>query len=399
MNKILKLCIALVIGMLSCLTASAQHESEASMEIADEIKSIGYYVDIYEPWYGQVDALIKRDSDYKGEVVVPGKYYSANLKTYAKVSWVSYPALHNKVSSFLSGTYVSNWTNTSSFYIPASATEYPTRYNKTTGLAWIWNYADGTWYFSSNPNLKTAIYESPHPPFANISTTDYRAVPGGYIEPETEALPSAFVTNPFAECPSIKSIVVLDPNTRLHSIKGVLFKDYDEQQELVAYPQGRKDEAYSIPAPTAYIREDAFPSGCNLRSLELPISLTDACYNAFSHLTGLTSVIVNWTEPVAFFSALFSDETYTTCTLRVPDGTMADYATTVPWSLFANIVEKSAGVDSPVASSKNMTCDVYSISGMQCKSCVPTRDWQDSLAPGIYILRMSDGTTLKHVVK
>ncbi len=389
MNKhSVKLIIAIAVGMLSYDSVSAQHESEPTITISDN-----YDAFVLRPLCGRVQRALKLGTRYKGEIVIPGKYYSTMFNSYTMVNWITNTA------------FKGNALYMTSVYVPASATEYPTYLNLTETLAYKENYEDGSFSFPSNPNLKTTTYESPYPAFDTkqvwVSTNRQIADGVGWYcyEQEWEYIYSAFDNNPFKDCPALKSIVVLDPNTPLHSIKGVLFRDYEDVQELVAFPLGRTG-TYSIPEPTNRIGPKAFPTGCKITSLTLPSTLSEVKYSdAFSQLTSLSTVIVNWTEPVSFRSTLFSDETYQAATLVVPDGTMPAYATTVPWSLFSNIKEQSANIETPVASSKELTCDVYNLSGIQCKSGVSPRDWMEGLSPGIYILRMSDGSTLKSIAK
>lgn len=394
MKHILRHIIVMAIGILSCVSASAQHESEAYISIRDY-----YSTFLQRPQYGNVLRMIADfDHPHKAqrEVVIPGKYFSTELGTYAKVDWICTTAIKASTMS------------ASSIYFPASVTEYPTYQNLTTGLRFTSDYESGCFNLYDNGvpdrnyNLTTVTYESPHPAFEDI-TVMYIFVPDknppdSWLDCSQSPWtihPIFGHKNPFENCYPLKSIVVLDPNTPLHSIKGVLYKDYDEQQTLMAFPFKRKG-AYSIPEPTSSIAPDAFPKGCKITSLTLPVTLTEIMDDdAFCGLTSLHSVIVNWTEPVEFCFSLFSEEQYIKCILVVPEGTVPAYSTTMPWCMFSNIEEQSAGIDVPEASAKELTCDVYNLSGVQCKHCVSPRDWDEGLAPGIYILRMSDGSTIK----
>lgn len=390
MKQIFKPIIAFAVGILSCVSASAQHESEPFIKISDYYNYL-----LVRPLCGRVEQAIKNGVDYKGEVVIPGKYFSSYLDTYAMVDWIEDNALSGSASSHIT-----------SLYIPASATEYPTYHNDRQTLAEPDTYWDGSFEINDKENLKTIVYESPRPSFEDLSVRIIYGYPNtdGHEPPWTwedykhksyTITPTFFRKNPFENCPLLKSIVVLDPDIPLHSIKGVLFKDYDEDQTLMAFPLGRTG-AYSLPEPTYRIGPDAFPAGCQITSLTLPATLTEIMdTDAFSGLTSLTKVIANWMNPPIFFSPTFSEEQYRDCTLVVPEGTIPAYATTVPWSLFSNIVEQTSGIETPTASPKELTCDVYSLSGVRYKSCVSPRDWDEGLAPGIYILRMSDGSTIK----
>lgn len=362
MKQIFKHIIASAVGILSCVSALAQHESQPFIQIRDEYSDF-----LQRQVCGRVSHSITDGSNYKGEVVIPGKYYSYYLKSFAKVNWIEASALgHAKKAT--------------SFYVPASATEFPTYLNKTKGLGKRFWYDDGSMYISDNS--KTVTYESPHP---IMWETDVQLAGSWLNNPQQEppyiwsdyeqhwvTIRSPFRDFIYENCNSLRSIVVLDPNTELRSIKGVLYNG----QLLEAYPPGRTDEEYIIPEPTAAINRYAFAPGCKLKSLTLPSTIEGfSSWLTFYNLTDLEKLYVNWTSPPDFLDTLFSDITYETCTLIVPDGTIYNYFGTIQWSRFNHIVEKSAaGLEIPDASSKDLTCDVYSLSGVKYKSGVSPRD-------------------------
>lgn len=88
-------------------------------------------------------------------------------------------------------------------------------------------------------------------------------------------------------CYSLTDITVSSANPSYSSEDGVLFNK--DKTELIQYPLGKTETAYTIPSGVISIRNAAF-SGCALESITIPDSVTSIGNSAFSWCASLTSV-------------------------------------------------------------------------------------------------------------
>ena len=88
-------------------------------------------------------------------------------------------------------------------------------------------------------------------------------------------------------CYSLTDITVSSANPSYSSEDGVLFNK--DKTELIQYPLGKTETAYTIPSGVISIRNAAF-SGCALESITIPDSVTTIGDSAFSWCASLTSV-------------------------------------------------------------------------------------------------------------
>ena len=151
----------------------------------------------------------------------------------------------------------------------------------------------------------------------------------------------------------------------------------------------------TIPNSVTSIGDWAFNYCTGLTSVTIPNSVTSIGMGAFYCCTGLTSVISLIEEPFeineyTFYNRVEDHNEFTTATLYVPAGTKEKYESTPTWNKFANIVE---GIENDVKSvetdAKAEETERYNIGGQRINS--PQK--------GLNIVKMSDGTTRKVVVK
>ena len=125
--------------------------------------------------------------------------------------------------------------------------------------------------------------------------------------------------------------------------------------------------------------------------------VTSIGYYAFSGCSGLTSVISKIVNPPSYINiSTFDRSVYDNATLWVPAGTIDKYKNTSCWNYFKNIKEGEPTGISTVMTTSEKPFDVYDINGRKVRSQVTSFE---GLSKGINIVKMSDGSTRKVMVK
>ena len=149
----------------------------------------------------------------------------------------------------------------------------------------------------------------------------------------------------------------------------------------------------NIPNSVTTIGYSAF-SCCNLTSIVIPNSVTSIGYNAFEYCKNLTNVYC-YAEQVPNAKSAFSYSNYTNATLHIPAASIEDYKNAEQWKDFGNIVAltdddpKPTGIEVSTAKQLPTIIERYTIDGKRITT--PQR--------GLNIVKMSDGTTKKIIVK
>jgi hypothetical protein len=154
----------------------------------------------------------------------------------------------------------------------------------------------------------------------------------------------------------------------------------------------------------------AFYNCHGLTTVTIPNSVTKIGFLAF-YGCKLTSVTCLWDVPLSAYHNLFSNETYETCSLYVPKGTSAEYASVEPWKNFIQITEMYSSDVSEISFDGNAPCSVengaicvsgdvdvriLSLNGATIYSgCGENRI---NVVPGVYIVIVNN-TATKVVVK
>ena len=153
------------------------------------------------------------------------------------------------------------------------------------------------------------------------------------------SIPSSVTYIGGAAFASVGGEITVDSNNPNYSvIDGVLFDK--TQTKLIQFPISKSGD-YIIPLTVKSIGYRAF-NGCEkLTSIVIPSSVNSIETNAFLWCYGLTSIYAKSNLPIDLSSSekVFVMVNYRTCTLYVPYGSKALYASANQWKDFKNIVE------------------------------------------------------------
>ena len=122
--------------------------------------------------------------------------------------------------------------------------------------------------------------------------------------------------------------------------------------------------------------------------MTIPNSVTSIGNEAFKGCTSLTSLYVNNTTPPELDDT-FEKIHYTWTDLYVPVGSIEAYSTASGWKNFVSISEYNPAVINTTSNGDVMESSRYSLNGQQIIEA----------KKGINIIKMSDGSTKKVLVK
>ena len=142
---------------------------------------------------------------------------------------------------------------------------------------------------------------------------------------------------------------------------------------------------------TISIGSSAFNGCSGLTSVTIPNSVTSIGGAAFSGCTGLQKVYSKVENVFTINYNTFDTNTYSNAKLYVPIGKKAAYKGTEAWKQFTNIEEYdySTGIAAQQMGKDVKVVDAYQLNGLK----------RNGVQRGLNIIRMSDGTTRKVVVK
>ena len=144
-----------------------------------------------------------------------------------------------------------------------------------------------------------------------------------------------------------------------------------------------------IPSNVTHVCDQAFYNCSNLTTVTLPQSLTFLGYYVWDKCDAIETINCYMTEPIAAERNLFSDPAYSS-TLYVPEGSVAAYENTAPWSYFYYIKTLAeSGVETvpaieDVAIDFTLPYEVFNLNGVKVAESTV------NLPAGIYILRQGN---------
>jgi hypothetical protein len=154
----------------------------------------------------------------------------------------------------------------------------------------------------------------------------------------------------------------------------------------------------TIPETITVIDDFCFANCASLTTVTLPATVTKLCSDAFAFCTALKDFYCLAEKAPTTLSDVFLGTDLANATLYVPGESYGSYSLVEPWSLFGTIVPGNGNLVAPekdaetaIASLKDAgkIQQVYSLGGQQTSK----------LQRGINVVRMSDGTTRKVLVK
>ena len=135
--------------------------------------------------------------------------------------------------------------------------------------------------------------------------------------------------------------------------------------------------------------EDYVFNGCTgLKNVIIDNAQTELKLGSNSDCTAMTKLISHAMTPPVCDSQALDDISKWVCTLSVPKGTVSSYQQAAQWKEFFFIDEGATGIQRTV-SNDSKSFRTYNINGYE----------QNGQQRGLNIIRMSDGTVKKVIVK
>ena len=240
--------------------------------------------------------------------------------------------------------------------------------------------ADGNTVYDSRNNCN-AIIETYVEKKQNESVTHYKLVAGC----KTSTIPEGVTeigTNAFLNCKGLTQAVIPASVTLIGA----------------SAFQGTGITTIAVPESVTSIEDYCFSDCDKLTTVTLPASVTKIGDGAFAYCTALKEFYCYAEKCPTAFSDAFTSTPVEDATLYVPEASVGAYTLAEPWSLFGAIVSVDGNL---VAPEKDSETAIASLQGAGNVQQVYTIGGQQSakLQRGINIVRMSDGTTRKVLVK
>ena len=143
---------------------------------------------------------------------------------------------------------------------------------------------DGYAFYGSTPIEKMTLHEGLQR-LSQFSLSHINGLTSLTIPASVDSISGTFVT--YSD--NLSEILVKDGNAKYTSVNGVLFSK--NKKLLVAFPHANSTD-YTVPYGTTVIGDNSFRGAKTLHSVDLPNSLQEIQYSAFTDNIGLTSITV-----------------------------------------------------------------------------------------------------------
>ncbi len=202
----------------------------------------------------------------------------------------------------------------------------------------------------------------------------------------------------FSGCTSLTSITIPNSVTRIgegafngcSSLTSVTIPNSVTRIGSYAFKGCSSLTSVTIPNSATSIGWEAFRGCTGLTSATIGNSVTSIDYYAFAECSAIVKLTSLSTIPPKYYSDVFVGIDKSNCTLYVPINSVSAYKTTYPWNTFFNIEGfDSTDISMPGSKDSNKTVKRYDTNGRLTDK--PTK--------GLNILKMSDGTMKKVMVK
>lgn len=234
----------------------------------------------------------------------------------------------------------------------------------------------------------------------------------------------------FENCSSLESIVVPETITELNkyvfrecsSLSSVTLPSSLERIGLNAFFFCLGLKSIDLPESLTVIDEAAFYGCKNLESIRIPESVDSVCSAAFKECNNLATVFLPasikhlgdiafefcWLKEFNYYSSspigapddVFSAYSYLNATLNMPNASLSDIRSTVPWSLFGHIVAADGSIGFVNAGDEfEYEGIMYTVIDPDAKTC-KTKDNGNSAAGNLAIpAEASDGYEFYSVIE
>jgi len=152
-------------------------------------------------------------------------------------------------------------------------------------------------------------------------------------------------TNPFSYCASLEKIMIEDGNPAYYSVDGVLFGK--EESNLLYYPMGKTDAAYTIPGTTKMVDFDAFAWHPHLREIIIEPGVEIIQPYAFYGMSNLQSVSIP--ETVTRLGGYAFAQCDNLRSIEIPTSIKEIEDSTFAFGVLKNLIVKEATVISELA--------------------------------------------------
>lgn len=175
-----------------------------------------------------------------------------------------------------------------------------------------------------------------------------------------------------------------------NAVDTIAFPESLQEIQLFAFEFCTSLKSVTLPEGLTSLGDGAFMCCDNLKSVSLPSTLEMVGPMAFVSDYNLASIRCAATVPPVCGMNAFADVPTDTCVLTVPAGTKTAYSEAATWKDFLNIQEAEVdGINAASKASVKVETSRFNLAGQSVGTATK----------GIAIVKYSDGSTVKSVVK